>query len=128
MSFSTPDATVKRGNGPLSDNEGEEGYWLSERDAQTAFKSAMVSSTPDADVLRNIHISDESLRKSTDLRVKHIALWVSKVVRFAPALSESAQRDWHLLWTDLGVQLDVADFPSCTLWLCWEEGGHLGRC
>ena len=37
MSFSTPDATVKRGNGPLSDNEGEEGYWLSERDAQTAF-------------------------------------------------------------------------------------------
>ena len=91
-------------------------------DAQNAFKWAMVSSTPDADVLRNIHMSVESLRNSTDLLVKHIALWVCKVVRFAPALSESARRDWHLLWSGLGAQPDVAEFLSCTLQLRWEEG------
>ena len=49
-------------------------------------------------------------------------MWVHKVARFAPALSESAQGDWDLLWTDLGIQPDVADFLSCTLQLRWEEG------
>ena len=54
-------------------------------DAQNAFKWAMGSSTPDADVLRNIPISVESLRNSTDLLQKHLALWVNNVLRFAPA-------------------------------------------
>ena len=62
----------------------------------------------------------ERLRNSTDLFQKHVALWVKKVVRVAPALSESAQRDWHLLCTDLGVQPGVADFLSCSLQLRWE--------
>ena len=76
---------------------------LALHDAQNTFSWAMGSSTPDADVLRNIYISVERLRNSIDLFQKHVALWVKKVVRVAPALSESAQRDWHLLWTDLGI-------------------------
>ena len=90
-------------------------------DAQNAFKWAMAGGVVDADLLRNVHIAVESLRNSTDLLVRHVALWVNRHIRFVSPWATSQMQEWYELWTALGVEPDLCEILSCTLQFRWED-------
>ena len=63
--------------------------------AQNAFTWSMAGCMADPELLRNVHIAVESLRNSTDLLVKHVAMWIHTRLRFVPPLTATQMQEWY---------------------------------
>ena len=90
--------------------------------AQTAFEWGLWSEFHDKDLLRDAYITIEALRNSFDLLVRHLGIWLSTVLSFAPALDSDAVSDLHELWVALGLDPDLALHFAETLQLRWQNG------
>ena len=108
-------------------------------DCQNGFKWALLAECTDADLLRDLYISVESLRNSHDLISAHVGHWLWERLKRRPDQGPEWVQLQCSLWEALGVDLEVAgilasdlqfEFKDGTIWI-WEEAefeGDLGEC
>ena len=71
--------------------------------------------------MRDLYISIEALRNSTDLLHSRMNSWIVQRLDFRPARGldwVGRQRD---LWTALGVEADTVELLAAELELCFED-------
>ena len=98
-------------------------------DCQNGFKWALLAECTDADLLRDLYISVESLRSSHDLISGHVGHWLWERLKRRPDQGPEWVQLQCSLWEALGVDLEVAgilasdlqfEFKDGNIWI-WEE-------
>ena len=91
-------------------------------DAQSSFRWAMHRWISDKDLLRDVYVCIESLRRSVDLMRSHLAEWVAARISFVEELGADAIDHRRSLWQALDVEMETADALAETLQLRFEGG------
>ena len=91
-------------------------------DAQSAFRWGMRKWLGDKDLLRDVYVCIESLRRSMDLIHGHLAEWVASRIEFVDELQMDAVDQRRLLWQALDVEMETADVLAEVLQLTFEGG------
>ena len=89
-------------------------------DGQNAFRWGLLSRCQDSQLMRDLYISVEALRNSTDLLHSKMNSWIVQRLDFREARGLDwvcRQRD---LWTALGVEADIVELLATELELCFE--------
>ena len=89
-------------------------------DAHSSLKWAMHSSFADKELVRDIYIGFESLRRSSDLLSKFIYQWLGDVLQPHKDRGASWVEARMNLWIDLGVDPLTAELLAKQLQLVWE--------
>ena len=91
-------------------------------DSQNAFRWGMKSQCEDSSLMRDLYISVESLRNSSNLLSAQVAEWVCKRLSF----HEPRGQDWkdvqQEVWQVLAVEPMTSDLLIEELELCWNAG------
>ena len=89
-------------------------------DSQNAFRWSLHQAFTDQELMRDIYICIESLRRSADLIKSHLYEWIGKTMR----RREDQGQEWvdhrRQLWLDLGVDMETADLLAAELQLWWD--------
>ena len=91
-------------------------------DGQNAFRWGLLSHCQNRQLMRDVYISIEALRNSTDLLHSRISSWIASVLNFREARGMdwvSRQQD---ILTALGVEADIVELLASDLELSWEGG------
>ena len=91
-------------------------------DAQNAFKWGFMSECADRQMMRDIYVAIESLRKSADLLSKHLAMWVSKRLRMVPPRGLAWVESQRVLYNALSVDWETVELLAETLELEFRDG------
>ena len=89
-------------------------------DSQNAFRWALWSQFTDKELMRDIYIAIESLRRSQDQIKSHIFQWVGETMRVREDQGEEWVNHRRQLWLDLSVDMETADLLAADLQLWWD--------
>ena len=76
----------------------------------------------DKDLMRDVYIAIESLRRSADLIDSHMYAWISGNVRVREDRGQEWVQHRRTLWHELGVDVETAELLAADLQLWWEGG------
>jgi len=91
-------------------------------DAQSASRWGLRKWLGDKDLLRDVYVCIEPLRRSMDLAHGHLAEWVASRIEFVDELQMDAVDQRRLLWQALDVEMETADVLAEVLQLTFEGG------
>ena len=91
-------------------------------DSQNAFRWGFLPQCQDRQLMRDLYITVESLRNSSDLLSSRICTWILERLAFADGRGMEWEEEQTRLWTVLGIEPDVVDLLVSQLQLCWQGG------
>ena len=91
-------------------------------DSQNAFKWGMKTQCEDTSLMRDLYVSVESLRNSSDLLSSKVAEWVCLRLSFRESRGQSWKDEQEELWQTLAVSPMTADLLIEELELSWSGG------
>ena len=89
-------------------------------DSQNAFRWAMWNSFTDKELVRDIYIAIESLRRSADVLQSHLYEWIGEKVQVRDDRGDDWVQQRRALWLELGIDIETADLLAADLQLWWE--------
>ena len=91
-------------------------------DAHNAFRWGFLSEVKNRDLMRDVYVSVESLRSSSDILGKHIGAWVATRVSLSSHRSEKWVDHRRRLLHALDLEPEVIELVASALQLRWEGG------
>ena len=88
-------------------------------DSQNAFRWAFHSECTDRSLMRDIYISVESLRNSSDLLSSRLASWIGQHLVLVDGRGPLWREQRRELWMGLGIDQEIVDL-LVDLELCWD--------
>ena len=78
--------------------------------------------TQDRELLRDCYVGIDSVRRSWDLMVSHLVVWIACRLSFHPSKGEALVEEQKTLWDTLGVDLESIETLAVTLQFHFNDG------